>query len=743
VVTTHAVRRFITFTVLFPAVLGGLALWAIDEGWLHTGYGVSALALATIVGFVAAIVALSRSMEASEAQRDRAEAELRRSAELTAALARAGSLEEVASAVIEYGLPALEGSAGALLLVTEDGRALQVVEAVGYSPEKVAGYRRVPIEAKLPMTEAARTARPVFVRSLEELRERFVPLDSVHRSFAAIPLRGRDSVLGVLALSYATPQLFEPRDVERLSSLALHCGQAIDRARLYEADQRAQQRATQAMERLHAALAAAAIGTYTWSLVDGVVQLDQGVRSILGFDGVHEGRELEVWGARVHPDDRAAWQLAQEAARRSGQPLDHRYRVVRPDGVVRWVLDKGRVVHDGQGRPLQLTGGIVDLTAEHTAREDAERASRAKDEFLAMLSHELRNPLSPILTSLELMSLHGPQTFVREREVIARQVEHMMRLIDDLLDVARITRGALALRKKPLELGDAATKAIELASPLLEQKRQSLRVTVPRRGLMVDADEGRLTQVVSNLLTNAAKYTDAGGHIELAAYTRDGRVYLAVSDDGMGIAPALLPRIFEPFVQGERTMHRSRGGLGLGLAIAHNIVALHDGTITVSSDGPGRGSTFTVSLPVSTSVHVAVETPTSIVVDALRVPPRARRVLVVDDNEDAATLLADALRGRGHVVETAFDGPTAVERARVLEPELVFLDLGLPVMDGFEVAHTLRALPFGARLMLVAVTGYGQDVDRARTREAGFDRHLVKPVELEQTMAIVNGLGAA
>jgi signal transduction histidine kinase/ActR/RegA family two-component response regulator len=372
--------------------------------------------------------------------------------------------------------------------------------------------------------------------------------------------------------------------------------------------------------------------------------------------------------------------------------------------------------------------------------QSLEEASRAKDAFLAMLGHELRNPLSPIVTALELMRLRGGDTFARERAVIERQVEHLTRLVDDLLDMSRITRGKIELRKRVVEVAEIVAKAIETASPLLEQRAHRLVVGVPTAGLAVEGDETRLAQVVTNLLTNAAKYTDPDGKITIAAARAGDAIEIRVRDTGAGIAPDLLPHVFDLFVQGRRALDRSQGGLGLGLAIVRSLVDMHGGSVSASSDGPGRGSEFVVRLPAAKAKHPVPETTVGV---AARRAHRARCVLVVDDNEDAAHGIAAWLKAQGHTVRVAFDGPSALRAAAELRPEIALLDIGLPLMDGYELAGRLRALPSLHDVKLVAITGYGQDADRARSAAAGFEEHLVKPVMLERIAALVDTLGAA
>jgi signal transduction histidine kinase/FixJ family two-component response regulator len=380
-----------------------------------------------------------------------------------------------------------------------------------------------------------------------------------------------------------------------------------------------------------------------------------------------------------------------------------------------------------------------DVTELASTRQAAEEANRAKDEFLAMLGHELRNPLAPILTAVQLLRLRGGPSGERERTIIERQVRHLVRLVDDLLDISRITRGKISLDAEPIELNEVVAKAIELASPLLEQHRHAFEADVPRHGLGVMADPSRLAQVIGNLLTNSAKYTAPGGQIRVSGRAEEGQVVLTVSDTGIGIDADMLPRVFDLFTQSRQAIDRAQGGLGLGLAIVRTLVALHGGSVTASSEGRGRGSEFVVRLPRVPVVAAAEDLGYSVGRRA-EVEPSGLRVLVVDDNADAAVLLADALSASGHLTATAADGPTALEAAAEFAPDVALLDIGLPVIDGFELARQFRANPKLCRTRLIAVTGYGQEHDRRHSTAAGFDEHLTKPVDLGQLNGLVHSL---
>ena len=374
------------------------------------------------------------------------------------------------------------------------------------------------------------------------------------------------------------------------------------------------------------------------------------------------------------------------------------------------------------------------------AVEKASQADRRKDEFLAMLGHELRNPLAPILTALRLMELRSGEVARHERSVIERQVGHLSRLVDDLLDISRITQGKLELKRKPVELAEAIAKGIELASPLLEQRSHKLVLEVPSTGLVVDGDPARLAQVVANLLNNAAKYSEPRSQITLSAGREGGEAIVRVRDEGMGIEPDLLPRVFELFTQGQRSMDRAQGGLGLGLTLVKSIVELHGGSVHAASAGPAQGSEFVLRFPTVEAPALATVA-TNASPKLQKGPGPRRRILLVDDNRDAAETLAAALDLGGHEVRVAFDGPGAIAIAREFKPQAALLDIGLPVMDGYELAEKLRGEPGLSGVRLVALTGYGQATDRQRSLAAGFSEHLVKPVELDVVLAAL-GIGS-
>jgi len=392
----------------------------------------------------------------------------------------------------------------------------------------------------------------------------------------------------------------------------------------------------------------------------------------------------------------------------------------------------------------EASGAIVgifvqghDVTEQVQATAALEDANRRKDEFLATLAHELRNPLAPIRQAAVVAK--GTTDAQRQGwalDVVQRQVGHMALLLDDLLDVSRISRGKLQLRLAPVTLQSVVDAAVETASPLIEARGHRLEVQVPTRPVQIMVDPVRISQVLGNLLSNAAKYTDVGGHIRLVAQEENGRLLLRVQDDGIGLSAENIDAIFGMFSQVASASEHSQGGLGIGLALSRGLVQLHGGTLQASSDGPGRGSEFTVSLPLpATDADAPKDAPEQ---DAgTRAPTRARKVLIADDNVDALATMALLLEMEGHEVHSAGDGEQALARAEALRPQVVILDIGMPRLSGHEVAKRIRAQDWGRAMVLIALTGWGQAHDQERAREAGFDHHCTKPVDVPELLALV------
>ena len=479
--------------------------------------------------------------------------------------------------------------------------------------------------------------------------------------------------------------------------------------------------------------------------------LSDGIERILGISAAEAMRDANAMYGLIHEGDIARVAAAEEQSVRQFAPFDCEFRSYTRSGQVKWLhcrsaprdLPTGEIIWEGI---------ILDVTERKAAAEalDRERerheqslhdADRRKDEFLATLAHELRNPLAPLRNGLQIMKISGQDAGAVEqvRDMMDRQLLQMVRLIDDLLDVSRITRGKLELRRERIELTKVVQNAIESCRPTIEAFGHQFTVSLPTMPVMLDVDPIRMAQVFGNLLVNAAKYTDRGGHISLTAERAGRDVLVSVSDTGIGIPPEHLPRLFEMFSQVAPALDRAQGGLGIGLSLARGLVEMHGGALEARSGGTGRGSEFIVRLPTADPEPIR-EVPRS-AGEASKSAPR-RRILVADDNRDGAESLAIMLRLAGHEVHTTHDGQAAVEAAAWFRPDVALLDIGMPILNGLEVARRIRAEPWGQKMLLVATTGWGQDEDKRRSKEAGFDEHLVKPVDLGALRTLLAGCGA-
>ncbi len=499
----------------------------------------------------------------------------------------------------------------------------------------------------------------------------------------------------------------------------------------------------QSEEHLRLALEAAQQGTWNHDLTSGRIHWDDRTRELWGV-GSDEPITYDTFMAGLHPDDRAATQAAIDAALTPGSSgaLGLEYRVIqRTDGRARWVAVRARVTYE-HGRPVRLVGTVQDVTQRKEIEHALREADRRKNQFLAVLSHELRNPLAPIRNSLFALDrvVPGGDQARRARAVIERQTEQLTRLVDDLLDVTRITRGKIQLHRRRLELNELVRRTVEDHQSLFEKNEVSLEVAPAEGPVYVDADWSRLAQVVGNLLQNAAKFTGREGRTRVAV-TTDGalrKAVIRVTDTGVGMTPRMLSRLFEPFSQADETLDRSQGGLGLGLALVKGLLDLHGGDISAHSAGPGQGAEFVVRLPLATAEAPRPE-------EARRAAPhRRRRILIIEDNPDAADSLHEALAFGEHEIAVAYDGPQGLEKARTFRPEVVLCDIGLPGMDGYDVARALRNEETLRNTFLVALTGYALPEDLRRAQEAGFQRHLAKPPsveKLEELLASVPTIG--
>ena len=458
-------------------------------------------------------------------------------------------------------------------------------------------------------------------------------------------------------------------------------------------------------------------------------------RVYLDFFGIRGDQAGEFdWRQIIHPDDREAHVAAFTTALRERLPFHACARVKRHDGRWRWLESRGNAIIDSAGRMTGYIGSSPDITHIVESQESLRDADRRKDEFLATLAHELRNPLAPIRNNIDILRLSGDSSPAAERiyKTMEQQIIHMVRLVDDLLEVSRITRGTIELRKEPVEFAAVVRSAVETSKPLIEEARHRLTISIPPEPLTLDADSVRLAQVFANLLNNAAKYTDPGGEIWLTAWREGNNVAVSVRDTGIGIPAEMLPRIFDIFTQVDRSAPRAQAGLGIGLTLVRMLVEMHGGSVAAASEGVGKGSEFVVRLPLA-------------VVSNSRPKPEqglskmlfACRILVVDDNRPAADTLGMLLKLIGAEVHVVYDGPTALQVLESYKPTTVLLDLGMPGMSGYEVARRIRDLPELQGVMLIAVSGWGQEEDLQRSRSAGFDLHLTKPVHIEELQLVL------
>jgi signal transduction histidine kinase/CheY-like chemotaxis protein len=612
------------------------------------------------------------------------------------------------------------------------------------------------------------------VRLDDDLRQRI--LMGGHRAAAAAPLVVQDEVIGGLLLTDRGHRRFTTDEVRIIGAFADQAAAAFNNARLYAEAERRRLEAESAAAELRRLQTISDVALTSLAVDDLLRELLGRVRTVLGVDsgavllidrdrqvlihravsGLEEGldqlpipvgegfsgRVAQAQGPVVAEDISKIPMYRPLLAARGIRSLLGAPLIVagRATGVIRVCSTRPRHFDEADARLLQLVADRVALAIEHahlyeaerSARSEAEAANRTKDQFLAMLAHELRNPLAPIRSGIYVIGrrLAGDPMVERAQRIIERQLQHLTRLLDDLLDVARITQGKIELVRVPLDLGTIVSEAVDAARGLLDGKGHSVGLNLPERPVRLAADPTRLVQIVSNLLSNAAKYTPANGIVTVTAGEERGWATITVEDNGIGIAPELLPRVFDLFSQLDPSTARTEGGLGVGLTLVRRLAELHGGRVTARSRGRGQGSAFVVHLPAGVRT---VPPP------AGAAQPQAtvrRRILVVEDNADAATMLRTALELDGHHVRTAADGPAGVAEALSDKPDIMLVDIGLPGMDGYEVARQARRA-LGSSVALVALTGYGQPADRRRATEAGFDAHLVKPLDPDKLKDLI------
>jgi PAS domain S-box-containing protein len=486
---------------------------------------------------------------------------------------------------------------------------------------------------------------------------------------------------------------------------------------------------------LLAAIVASSDDAIISKTLDGIItSWNRGAERIFGYtaaEAIGQPITMLIPEDRHHEEDMILSRL------RGGEPLEH-YETVRKtkDGNLIDISVTISPVLDEAGRVIGASKVARDFTLQKRVQRELKEADARKTEFLALLAHELRNPLGPIRHAVKILRARAPspEELQWATSIIDRQTAHMTRLVEDLLDVSRITRGTVELRRERVDVATVLKSAVEASSALMERHRHQLKVTTPSQPLYVEGDVTRLTQIVANLLDNAAKYTDPGGKVWLSAEREGDNAVIRVKDSGIGIPSEVLPRIFDMFTQAGLPLERSQGGLGVGLALVERLVLLHSGTVSAYSAGAGQGSQFTIKLPLAQAQKVpAVEQGNQSIAQ-----PRSRcKVLVVDDNVDSVDSLAMLLRMMGHEVETASDGASGLERAGAFRPDVAILDIGLPKVNGYELAKQIRQQEWSKSVVLVALTGWGQEQHRRRSEESGFNHHLTKPVEFDVLQEIL------
>ena len=508
-------------------------------------------------------------------------------------------------------------------------------------------------------------------------------------------------------------------------------GGELQRALTYHSNPEKARYGTELAARLRAA--PGAVGSMAWAVATGKSHLAH-FSPPLDFDAVRD-RDLLTFSTAI---GMRAYFIVPLVAR--GRTLGALAAIQAESGRDLGPDDCALILELAQRASLALDNARLYAEAEDALLQ-ARTASRAKDEFLAMLGHELRNPLAPIVNALQLMKMRDSAGHSEERRIIERQVSHLSRLVDDLLDVARIAKGKVEIKRERLDLQQVVAWALEQTQPVLDERSRPVEVSQPAEPLHVVGDAGRLAQVLCNLLTNAAKFTPPDGRISITTRSTEGMAEMSVQDSGRGLAPDLLPRVFDLFVQGEPAGNHS-GGLGLGLSIVRNLVQMHGGTVSAASDGHGHGATFSIRLPLAGRGEPAAPTTDAhaVYTGGPSPGPICGRILVVDDNQDAATTLSELLRSTGYEVQIAHDGAAALATLERFEPALAILDIGLPGMDGYELAGRIRAGGRWPSLKLIALTGYGRESDRARALASAFDDHLVKPVSFDRLCSTVSSV---
>ncbi len=642
--------------------------------------------------------------------------------ESSARLWHARDLAASIDGMLDAAMTLVGADLGCVQLLISPSRGLELLLHRGFSPDLAARFAAVAADDASAIGQTLRTRQQTLVDDVMVdpgyAADRALATAAGYRSVQATPLLGVDgAVLGVVSTHHRAPGRPSALHLRLLDLYVRQVAAVIEsmlaRAALVDSEARVRFMAESMPQKIFTATAAGEIDYFN--------------RQWLEFTGL-PFEQLRGWGWAevIHPDDVADNVQRWRHALATGEPflLEHRFR--RADGAYRWHLTRAAAMRSDDGAIRMWIGSNTEIHDQKLMMEQLGAAVRDKDAFLAMLAHELRNPLAPIQSAahvLRLLDSDDPR-LVRAQAIIERQADHLARLVDDLLDVSRLQKGKIRLVREVMDLTVAIRHALESCEHLITAQRHTVTVDLPAAPLLIDADPVRVDQCLVNLIANAAKYTAPGGAIHVAAGRDGGDAVFRIKDNGIGIEAGMLLRIFEIFAQATQALARSQGGLGLGLTLVHELVESHGGSVLASSPGLGKGSEFIVRLP---AVDAAV-LPVAAAVPAVPDPARSRHVLVVDDSADNRESMEMFLARLGHIVELAEDGEQAVAQALAGRPEVAFVDIGLPGLDGYEVARAIRQQPDGAQTVLIAVSGYGQPEDKRRALEAGFDLHLTKPV---------------
>ena len=645
--------------------------------------------------------------------------------ELAMRLGGISDLHPAMKAILDTAVEVQGAQFGLVWLEDSESGDLLVHASRGFEGEKAFLFERVPPGEKGGSAGHAFERRCRWIVEDTEADESFARYRDAARiaGFRAVhstPIVTRSgALLGVLSVHFARPTWPSHRDMQVADVCARHAADAIEAARSQEA--------LRESERLYRAIGES-IDYGVW-LADADGRNRYTSDSFLRLTGLTQERCAgQGWKEAVHPADAPGLLAHWERCLRTGEQLDHEFRVRSAEGGSRNILGRGVPVRNARGSIVAWAGINLDIHRLKQVENELRELDQRKNEFLATLAHELRNPLAPLRNGLEVMRLAAanPATVEKARAMMERQLGQMVRLVDDLLDVSRVSRGKIELRREDVELAAVLRNALETSQPLMAERAHELVARVPPERIVVNADVTRLSQVFWNLLNNAVKYTEPGGRVELEVTPMDGEVAVSIRDNGIGIPAEMQARVFDIFTQVDRSLEKSQGGLGIGLSIAKRLVEMHGGSIAVRSAGHRMGSEFTVRLPAR--IEAGSGTGEAGRHAAMPRGPR-HRILVADDNVDSATTLCLMLEAMGNEVRVAHDGQQTVDLAEAFRPDAILMDIGMPKLNGFDACERIRARPWAADVFIVALTGWGQDEDKSRSRAAGFDRHLVKPVE--------------